>query len=174
MLLNSEKTRFVVPTTVSHLTSHISHLLLKLYRFSFVFSLNHLAMSTDQNKPAKDKIHSPELGETQDFEELSFNKERNTFELDVKGDDPVYDHPFPYETPSDNGADSNSDFDEANLYVGDEYAKKEEQEENALENLAMHIDHGQSVILSDEDELLSRTPEDERDDLDEEGYPINH
>jgi hypothetical protein len=36
-------------------------------------------MSTDQNKPAKDKIHPPELGETQDFEELSFNKEKNTF-----------------------------------------------------------------------------------------------
>lgn len=131
-------------------------------------------MAIRKNKPTADKIHPPDLGETQDFDNLTFNKEKNTFEVDVKGDDPNYDHPLPYETPSENGSDFNSDFDEANPYVGDEYAIKKEQEENALENLAMHIDHGQSVILTDEDELLSRTPEDERDDLDEEGYPINN
>lgn len=133
-----------------------------------------MAKQSPKNNPATDKIHPPELGETKDFNELTFNKDKNTFEVDVKGDDPDYDHPFGYETPSANGADFNSDFDEANPYIGDEYAKKEEQQENALENLAMHIDHGQSVILTDEDELLSRTPEDERDDLDEEGYPVNN
>ena len=38
----------------------------------------------------------------------------------------------------------------------------------------MHIDNdGDSVLLSPEDEILARTEEDERDDLDEEGYPKN-
>ena len=133
-----------------------------------------MAKQSKKNNPAKDKIHPPELGETKDFENLVFNEERNTFEVDVKGSDPNYDHPFAYETPSENGADFNSDFDEANPYVGDEYANKAAQEENELENLGMHVDHGESVVLTAEDELLSRTPEDERDDLDEEGYPINN
>jgi hypothetical protein len=131
-------------------------------------------MEARKNKPATDKIHVPELGETQDFDNLTFNEEKNTFELDVKGEDSLYDHPLAYETPSENGADFNSAFDEANLYVGDEYANKAIQEENELENLGMHIAHGESVTLTAEDELLSRTPEDERDDLDEEGYPINN
>jgi hypothetical protein len=37
----------------------------------------------------------------------------------------------------------------------------------------MHIDNGQSVELNPEDELLGRTVEDDREDLDEEGYPVN-
>jgi len=130
-------------------------------------------MEENQHKPATDKIHPPDLGETKDFDNLSFNKEKNTFEVDVKGDDPNYDHPFPYETPSENGADFNSDYDEANPYIGDEYAKKEDQLEDGLDDLGMHVDNGESVVLSPEDELLARTPEDERDDLDEEGYPKN-
>jgi hypothetical protein len=132
-------------------------------------------MSTDQNNPnkASDKLHSSDLGETKDFNELSFNEEKNTFEVDVKGEDKDYDHPFPYETPSANGADFNSDFDEANQFIGDEYAAKENQVESGLDEMGMHLDNGESVLLSPEDELLARTPEDERDDLDEEGYPVN-
>lgn len=131
-------------------------------------------MDPAKNKPATDKIHPSDLGETKDFDNLTFNKEKNTFEVDVKGEDPAYDHPFPYETPSANGADSNSDYDEANPYIGDEYAKKEDQLTEELVDLGMHVDKGESVTLSPEDELLARTPEDERDDLDEEGYPLNH
>ena len=38
----------------------------------------------------------------------------------------------------------------------------------------MHVDiKGDSVLLSAEDEILARTAEDDRDDLDEEGYPRN-
>ena len=37
----------------------------------------------------------------------------------------------------------------------------------------MHIDSGKIVELSPTDEALARTPEDDRDDLDEEGYPKN-
>lgn len=129
--------------------------------------------STEHNNQANDKLHPSDLGATQDFNELSFDKERNTFEVDVKGEDKDYDHPFPYETPSENGADFNSDFDEANPFIGDEYANKEKTAEDGLTELGMHIDNGESVILSPEDELLARTEEDERDDLDEEGYPKN-
>ena len=129
--------------------------------------------STEHNNQANDKLHASDLGETQDFNELSFDKERNTFEVDVKGEDKDYDHPFPYETPSENGADFNSDFDEANPFIGDEYANKEKTAEDGLNELGMHIDNGESVILSPEDEILARTEEDDRDDLDEEGYPKN-
>jgi len=135
-------------------------------------------MNTNDNKPsgdkgAADKLHNSDLGETKDFDSLSFDKEKNTFEMDVKGADKDYDHPFPYETPSENGADFNSDYDEANPFIGDEYARKEEQVEGGLDDLGMHIDNGESVELDPEDELLARTPEDDRTDLDEEGYPIN-
>ncbi|WP_285009230.1 hypothetical protein [Pedobacter faecalis] len=135
-------------------------------------------MNTENNKedfkePARDLIHRDDLGETRDFENLSFDKDKNTFEVDVKGDDKDYDHPFGYEVPSDNGADFDSTFDEANPYIGDEYADKETQAEKTLEQLGMHVDEGESVVLDPEDEFLARTPEDERDDLDEEGYPIN-
>lgn len=122
---------------------------------------------------AKDKLHNPELDETKDFANLSFDEQRNTFEMDVKDEDTDYDHPLPYETSSDNGSDSNSDYDEANPFVGDEYVDRPERLEENLNDLGMHIDQGESVELAPEDELLARTPEDERDDLDEEGYPIN-
>lgn len=135
-------------------------------------------MSTDNNnqqgdKRATDKLHDSDLGETKDFDNLSFDKEKNTFEVDVKGKDKDYDHPFPYETPSDNGADFNSDYDEANPYIGDEYSKKENQVKNGLDDFGMHVDNGESVEVTPEDEYLSRTAEDYRDDLDEEGYPLN-
>jgi hypothetical protein len=125
------------------------------------------------NNEKKDKLHPADLGETQDFKDLSFNKEKNSYEIDVKGDNPDYDHPLPYETAAENGGDENSDYDEANPYIGDEYARKEEQVEEGLEELGMHIDEGDIVSLSEEDEILSRTEEDNRDDLDEEGYPLN-
>ncbi|ETZ22392.1 hypothetical protein [Pedobacter sp. V48] len=127
--------------------------------------------SGDHNKE-KDKLNNKGLEENKDFDNLSFDEERNTFEVDVTDKDTAYDHPLPYETPSDNGADSNSDYDEANPYVGDEYSNKTEQAESELDDLGMHVDNGESVILTTEDEFLARTAEDDRDDLDEEGYPV--
>ena len=129
--------------------------------------------NTGNDKRAKDKIHNTDLGETKDFENLSFDKEKNSFELDVKGTDKDYDHPLPYETTAANGGDDNSDYDEANPYIGDEYAKKDDQIESDLDELGMHVDNGESLELDPEDEFLARTPEDDRPDLDEEGYPIN-
>jgi hypothetical protein len=129
--------------------------------------------NTENDKRATDKIHNTDLGETKDFENLSFDKDKNSFELDVKGPDKDYDHPLPYETTAANGGDDNSDYDEANPYIGDEYAKKDDQVESDLDELGMHVDNGESVELDPEDEFLARTPEDDRTDLDEEGYPVN-
>ena len=126
-----------------------------------------------EDKRSGDKLHSSDLGETKDFNNLSFNKEKGSYELDVKGADKDYDHPLPYDTTAANGGDDNSDYDEANPYIGDEYANKADQEESDLDELGMHIDNGEIVELDAEDELLARTPEDERTDLDEEGYPVN-
>lgn len=120
-----------------------------------------------------DKLHASDLGETKDFNQLSFDKDKNSYELDVKGPDKDYDHPLPYDTSAANGGDDNSDYDEANPYVGDEYGNKKEQAESELDELGMHVDNGESVELNPEDEFLARTPEDDRTDLDEEGYPIN-
>ncbi len=132
-------------------------------------------MGTESNhKPSNDKLHPSDLGETKDFNDLSFNKEKQSYELDVKGEDKDYDHPMPYETIAAGAIDDNSTYDEANPYVGDEYATDIEKAKDKLDELGMHIDNdGESVLLSAEDELLARTDEDLRDDLDEEGYPKN-
>lgn len=124
-------------------------------------------------KRAMDKLHPMDLGETKDFDNLSFDKEKNSFEFDVKGKDADYDHPLPYDTSAPNGEDSISTYDESNPYVGLEYDKEGEMKER-LDGAGMRIDDAQSVVeLSPEDEILARTPEDDRDDLDEEGYPVN-
>ncbi|MXV14668.1 hypothetical protein [Hufsiella ginkgonis] len=120
----------------------------------------------------RDQTLKDDLGATTDLTNLKYNEEAGSYELDVTGDDPDYDHPDPYETAAPNGEDDNSDWDEANLYVGDEYSKKASLETDT-EKLAMHIDNGKIVQLDPIDEELAKTPEDDRDDLDEEGYPKN-
>ncbi|AOM78060.1 hypothetical protein [Pedobacter steynii] len=120
----------------------------------------------------KDKLHPTDLGETKDFENLSYDRDKNSFVFDVKGAEKEYDHPLPYDTSAPNGEDSISTYDEANPYNGTEYNDREQIGEN-LEEAGMHIDNGESVQLNPEDQLLGRTPEDDRQDLDEEGYPIN-
>jgi hypothetical protein len=122
---------------------------------------------------SKDKIHLSDLGEVKDFENLSYDKETNSFELDVKGEDKDYDHPLPYDTSAPTGEDFNSTYDEANPHIGDEYAAKDDQVDPTLNDLGMHIDSGEILELDPEDEFLAKTPEDDRTDLDEEGYPIN-
>jgi hypothetical protein len=102
-------------------------------------------------------------------QELKYNEEENSTELDVEGEDDEYIHENPYDTAGTNGDDFDSDWDEANLEVGDEY--EELSEEETVEKLGMHIDSGQIVELDPLDEKLAETPEDQRTDLDEEGYP---
>ena len=129
------------------------------------------------NKPNegqdRDKTLKEELGEVTDFDNLAYNKEENSFEYDVKANDGDYDHPDPYDTAVKNGGDADSDYDSANPTAVDEYETKEELEEESLDDLGMHVDHGQIVELNPVDEELAKTPEDDRDDLDEEGYPKN-
>lgn len=127
------------------------------------------------NKPAQDKIHSM-FGEEQAADQnLLYNKEKGSYEIDLKSEDPNYDHPLPYNTAAEDGSDDNSSYDEANPYVRDEYEKKEDQVKDGLEELGMHVENNDNIVtLSPEDELLARTPEDKRTDLDEEGYPKNN
>ena len=133
-------------------------------------------MNTADQKPtpANDKLHPSDLGETKDFNDLSFDKEKQSYEFDVKGEEKDYDHPMPYETVPTGAVNDDSTFDEANPFVGDEYATDVDKAQGKLEELGMHVDdNGESVLLNAEDAILARTPEDDRDDLDEEGYPKN-
>ncbi|TCK85647.1 hypothetical protein C8N28_0959 [Albibacterium bauzanense] len=111
-------------------------------------------------------------GKEDSAQDLKYNAEEDSFELDVEGDDDdEYTHENPYDTVAEDGDDMDSDWDEANLNVGAEYEEFTEEEE--VEKLGMHIDRGQIVELDPLDEKLAETPEDKRSDLDEEGYPKN-
>ena len=137
-------------------------------------------MNTEPNDPALDEESEDRdltlkdgLGETTDAEDLNFNAEEESFEYDVKSEDPDYVHPDPYNTAAKNGEDMNSTYDEANPYdAADEYIPNESLETD-VDKLAMHIDDGSIVELDPTDKILSHTPEDDRTDLDEEGYPKN-
>ena len=127
----------------------------------------------DDDSVDRDRTLKDELGETIDKGQLKFNADDNSYEYDVRSDNPDYDHPDPYKTSAKNGEDMNSTYDEANPYdTSDEYIPNESLETD-VDQLGMHIDDGEIVELDPTDELLSRTPEDDRDDLDEEGYPKN-
>jgi hypothetical protein len=45
--------------------------------------------------------------------------------------------------------------------------------ETDVDKLGMHIDDGEITEIDTIDRVLGHTPEDDRDDLDEEGYPKN-
>lgn len=112
-------------------------------------------------------------GEDTETNDLNYNAEEDSFELDAKGDDPDYDHPDPYDTSAKNGEDFNSTYDEANPFdVKGEYDADRSLVTDA-DSLGMHIDSGKILEIDPLDEQLAHTPEDDRDDLDEEGYPIN-
>ena len=121
----------------------------------------------------RDKTLKDELGETIDKNQLKYNEETNSYEYDVNSDNPDYDHPDPYNTAAKNGDDFNSTYDEANPYdTVDEYIPNESLEDD-VDLLGMHVDNGEIVNVDPIDEDLGHTPEDDRDDLDEEGYPKN-
>lgn len=101
---------------------------------------------------------------------LKYNEEENSYELDVEGEDKEYKHINPFDTAADNGEEMNSDYDEANSYVGDEY-DNDASLKHDISKLGMHEAKATSLKMSKKDEALSQTPEDDRDDLDEEGYP---
>jgi hypothetical protein len=101
---------------------------------------------------------------------LKYNEEENSYELDIEPEDEDYQHADPYDTAADNGDDMDSDYDEANPYVGDEY-EKDLSLKTSLDNLGMHTADEDSLKISRKDERNSHVPEDDRTDLDAEGYP---
>lgn len=125
----------------------------------------------DQNR---DKALQDDLNSETDIHKLAYNKDEDSFEIDVsadEGEEADYDHPDPYNTAVKNGGDADSDYDVDNYTAVDEYDK--DAAETELDDLAMHINSGNIVAVNPIDAELSRTPEDDRDDLDEEGYPKN-
>lgn len=128
---------------------------------------------TPTNKESFERNTESNLNDTE-FQNLKFNEDTNSYELDVTSEEEEeYDHPDPYDTTAKNGSDMNSDYDEANPYVGGLEYDKSASLETDIDNLAMHKISDGDLQISKSDELLSRTPEDLRDDLDEEGYPKN-
>lgn len=123
----------------------------------------------NQNQKNKSKNSSKEDYKSKDLD-LTFNEKENSYELDVKSEVAEYVHPDPYDTTADNGADMNSDYDEANPYVGDEYDKNASLAHDA-DKMAMHIIQENELKSSKIDQELSHTDEDDLEDLDEEGYP---
>jgi hypothetical protein len=127
----------------------------------------------DNENDDRDKTLKDELGETIDKDQLKYNADDDSYEYDVKSDDPDYDHPDPYNTSVKNGADMDSTYDEANPYDAvDEYIPNESLETD-VDLLGMHVEDDKALEIDPIDDILSRTPEDSRDDLDEEGYPKN-
>ncbi|MEJ7694470.1 hypothetical protein [Daejeonella sp.] len=125
------------------------------------------------DKTDRDQALKDDLNMEVNIDDLAYDEEKNSYELDVKSEDPDYIHLDPYDTAVENGGDADSDFDEANPTAVNEYDKNLSLETN-LEELGMHVDNGNIVEVLPIDEALSRTPEDDRDDLDEEGYPKNN
>ena len=121
----------------------------------------------DENMGNLNKDTNEELAD-----DLEFDEESNSYELDVEGTAKDYRHPDAYDSSAPNGEDMDSDWDEANLLVGDEYDKEGSFNEE-MEESAIHIRNEGIVELSALDEKLAETPEDKRTDLDEEGYPKN-
>lgn len=122
---------------------------------------------TDRDQSLKDHLNMEV-----NIDDLAFDEVKNSYEMDVESEDPEYIHPDPYDTAVENGGDADSDFDEANPTAVNEY-DKDLGLESSLDELGMHIDNGNIVEVLPIDEELSKTPEDDRDDLDEEGYPKN-
>lgn len=133
-------------------------------------------MNAQKNNPgtkAPKYIDSTDsLNDKVDRENLRYNKEDDSYEFDIKSDNPDYDHPDPYNTAVKDGGDMLSTYDESNPLAVDEYIKDESLELDAP-HLGMHIDQGENLETDIVDHLLAHTPEDDRDDLDEEGYPKN-
>jgi len=121
----------------------------------------------------RDKKLKDDLDGNPSAHDLKYDPETDSYEIEVESDDPDYDPPQLFNTAAPGGSDFDSSYDEANPYdTQGEYDKNRSLVTDA-EGLGMHIDDGKIVELDPVDETLARTPEDDRDDLDEEGYPKN-
>ncbi|WP_312187498.1 hypothetical protein [Sphingobacterium sp.] len=125
-------------------------------------------MSKKEDKIGKVEEDYPDMDQN-----LAFNEELDSYEMDVDDEDPDYDHPANYDTISEGAIDDDSTYDDSNPFVGDEYANRDELKEEDLNNANMRIENIQHESLSPLDKKLAENEEDLRDDLDEEGYPKN-
>ncbi len=121
----------------------------------------------------RDKKMKDDLGEEAEAQDLKYDADEDSYEIEIASNDPDYDPPALFDSSAPGGSDMDSMYDEANPYdVKGEYDKNRSLETDA-DNLGMHIDDGKITEIDPTDEILARTPEDDRDDLDEEGYPKN-
>ena len=107
------------------------------------------------------------------LQNLRFDESENSFTLDILSEEKGYLHLDPYDSSAKNGSDSLSTFDEANLYDIENEFDPAASLVHDVEKLGMHLTDSRHLTTRAADKLLSRTPEDDRQDLDEEGYPIN-
>ncbi len=128
-------------------------------------------MNSEENK--KKNLPNDEDQGPNEPNNLAYNTEEDSYEMDVNDNDPDWDHPMDYDTISEGAVDDDSTYDSSNPYVGEEYASREELLKEDLEDDNMRIEDDDILKLSKLDEELSHNAEDDRDDLDEEGYPLN-
>lgn len=130
-------------------------------------------MERDQKKPIlnldiegdEKKVNEPT------GEDLKYNAETDSFELDPETGEGDYQHPSPYDTSAPAGEDDNSSYDEQNPYTQSEYQDKNNKIEDQLER--SETDRVvESFELEDRDEKLTISEDTARDPSeDEEGYP---
>ena len=120
--------------------------------------------SNKRNEEEEDAVARPS-------DDLIYDSEKESYAYDVAGEDPDYEHPADYPTLSEGAEDDDSTYDEANPFVGDEYAEKGDLKEENLDDSNMHIVGEEALKVNPYDEKIAENMEDYRDDLDEEGYP---
>lgn len=124
---------------------------------------------SNKNKPPIVPLDVAKTDETREptGEDLRFNEEANSFELDAETADSEYQHPNPYDTAAVNGEDATSMYDEANPFAADEYRGKP----NELEELDGEVGNDKIVQLGKSDDQLIGKSEDSKLGVDDEGYP---
>lgn len=127
----------------------------------------------NKNRPPTIPLDVADTDETREptGEHLRYNEAEDSFELDPETADSEYHHPQPYQTAAPEGEDDNSTYDEENPYTPNEYRDKESEMKGELEELDATVTDEQLTQLDEVDEQLANTAEDNRGDLDEEGYP---
>src|SRR5690606_38971304 len=116
-------------------------------------------------------VRNPDETREPTGEDLRYNEAEDSFELDPETADREYRHPQPYDTAAPEGEDDNSTYDEENPYTPNEYRDKESEMKGELEELDATVSDAELTQLSAVDEQLANTSEDNRGDLDAEGYP---
>lgn len=128
-------------------------------------------MEKDQKKPVPNIDIQKDGQKTSETtgEDLKYNAQDDSFELDPETENEEYRHPLPYNTSAPAGEDDNSTYDEENVY-DDEYDKKTSRLDDQLAQA-----EADRVLTADEiktrDEKITNRDEAKAPDQDEEGYP---